>query len=108
MRIAVYLPNTKYYIERVRMFDAAATHFDEIVLFTNVNITLTTKHLKIIPLQLENRWKYPGALSLRVSNKILRSGQFDIIHDSFGHLLPLFMTHRDVFKITSLSSVGQK
>lgn len=115
IRFVFYLPNLRAYQDRVQMIGEMARKVDRGVLVTS-RVDVEPRELGIEDLELVEAKKsirFPGATAFAASNavsQILSHGNFNVVHDTFGHLLPLFVRQRrrrGQVRLTSLYSLAE-
>jgi len=113
IRFVFYLPSLNAYRDRAQMIAQMARRVDRGVLVTS-RIDVEPSELDIEGLEIveaRKSMRFPGATAFAASgavSRILRGGNFNIVHDTFGHLLPLFAQrwrHRNQVHLTSLYSL---
>ena len=113
IRFVFYLPSLNAYRDRAQMIAQMARRVDRGVLVTS-RIDVEPSELDIEGLEIveaRKSMRFPGATAFAASgavSRILRGGNFNIVHDTFGHLLPLFARrwrHRNRVHVTSLYSL---
>lgn len=97
IHLIFYLPTIKGYEDRAHLVGKIADKVAKTILVVSkigvepYEADLGTK-LKVV--KIPKGFHYPGRSTLAASKKIktlLRNGYFNIVHDTFGHLLPLFL-----------------
>ncbi len=94
-----YLPNLSAYRDRAQLIGHMARKVGRGVLVTSL-VDVEPRELGIEDIELVEARKsrrYPGSSAFtasKVVSKILGDGDFNVVHDTFGHLLPLFARER--------------
>lgn len=115
IRFIFYLPNLHSYLDRVELISHIAEKVGRGVLVTSRNDTsldgLNVKDLEIIEVPRGRR--YPGRSAVaasRLVGNLLDTDDFNVVHDTFAHLGPLFWRrrrHRGVVFLTSFYSLAE-
>ena len=115
IRFVFYLPNLGSYRDRVNLIGRVAAKVGRGVLVTShadaSAAELGVEDLEIIEVPPGRRYpmRTPFAAS-RTVGRLLESGDFNVVHDTFGHLIPLFWRrrrHPGKSFVTSLYSIAE-
>jgi hypothetical protein len=114
IRFVFYLPNIASYLDRVELIAHIANKVGRGVLVTSrIDFPVEKLELgKLEVLEIPKGRRYPGCTAVvasRVVSRLMASGDFNVVHDTFGHLRPLFLRrrrHRGVVFLTSFYSLG--
>ncbi|MFP6680412.1 MAG: glycosyltransferase family 4 protein [Dehalococcoidia bacterium] len=115
IRFVFYLPNIASYLDRVELIGHIADKVGRGVLVTSrIDFPLETLRLgKLEVLEIPRGRRYPGRTAItasRVIDQLMATGEFNVVHDTFAHLSPLFLRrirHRGVVFITSFYSIAE-
>jgi len=114
IRFIFYLPNLKNYLDRVFMISELSKLVDSGILVTS-KIDIDLKQYSFAPLKIITfppGVKFFGATMFRASKlvaSLIRKEKINIVHDTFGHLLPLFVVKfwfKECKFITSLYNIA--
>jgi len=115
IRFIFYLPNLRAYRDRANLVAHIARKVGRGVLVTS-RLDVAPEEIGIEDLEIveaPRRGRYPGSTAVaasRAAGRLLRSGDFNVVHDTFGHLLPLFLRrhhHPEHVFLTSLYAIAE-
>ena len=115
IRFVFYLPNLSSYLDRVQLVRRIADKVGRGVLVTSrMDVPLQNLDLGSLEvIEVPSGRRYPGRSAVAASGtvaRLLESDNFNIVHDTFAHLSPLFLRRRhhpgQVF-LTSLYSLAE-
>jgi len=95
IRLLFYLPNLSSYLDRAALIETVAGRIGKTVLLTS-KMDIDPDEAKLSKTRLvfpEGNTKRGNAMfqASRMAKKLLKDEPFDVVHDTFGHLLPLFL-----------------
>ena len=99
IRFIFYLPNLSSYRDRANLVAHIARKVGRGVLVTS-RLDVAPEEIGIQDLEIveaPRRGRYPGSTSIAASRavgKLIDDGDFNVVHDTFAHLLPLFLRRR--------------
>lgn len=117
IRLIFYLPDLKSYRDRVHLVSKIADCVDKAILVTslkNIDLrkNLISESLEII--EIPKGRKFPGRtyfLASSIVSDLIKKHNINIVHDTFGHLILLFMFQKKKFPdcrfITSLYNLSE-
>jgi len=96
IRLIFYLPNLKSYRDRAYLIGQIARKVGKAVLVISIR-DMEPKEIGLDPnlefVEVPKKARFPGSTFFAASNfvgDLLKTGTYNIVHDTFGHLLPLF------------------
>ena len=115
VRFIFYLPSLSAYRDRANLVAHIARRAGRGVLVTSrldvAPAEIGVEDLEVV--EAPKRGGYPGSAAIAASGavgRLLRGGDFNVVHDTFGHLIPLFWRRRrhpgQVF-VTSLYQIAE-
>jgi glycosyltransferase involved in cell wall biosynthesis len=99
IRFVFYLPNLSSYLDRVQLIGRIADKVGRGVLVTSrLDVPLQNLDLgRLEVIETPKGRRYPGRSAVAASNtvaRLLESDNFNVVHDTFAHLSPLFLRRR--------------
>jgi len=100
IQLIFYLPTLRNYYDRVHLVGEIARKIGKVILVTSridIDVEEIGLDRQVDVIQIPGGARLPGRTALaasRVVERILEKKQFNIVHDTFGHLLPLFFRKR--------------
>ena len=109
MRFIFYLPNLKHYLDRVYLVDQIAKKSERGILVTSLMDvpldSLEIKSVEILKVPGGKRLLGPFCRASQLVKQVLKQETFQIVHDTFGHLWPLFKKKKAFPRTQFLTSV---